>query len=282
MLRPPNVFTAVADSAAALAIARGGTPPSVDPGLWTLPASAALYLGGIAFNDYFDRSKDARERPQRPIPSGRVRPSVAVALGGALLAAGVGFAGLAGSRPLGVAVLLALAILAYDGGLKASPAGYVTLGACRGLNFLMPLTLSEAELPALARIAPILLAGYATALTFLSRDEVTGNPRGRARRGVAGMAGVFASIAAAFAAFRAGPAGWAILALAAGRAGTLFLPLWRNASGPATGRAIAGGIVLIPVLDSAFVAAAGHLEAALVVAGLAAPAALLRRFYSPT
>jgi len=59
LLRPPNVFTAVADSAAGLVLARRAGPIARDPGLWCLAASACLYLGGIALNDYFDRHVDA-------------------------------------------------------------------------------------------------------------------------------------------------------------------------------------------------------------------------------
>ncbi|MGH8999965.1 MAG: UbiA family prenyltransferase, partial [Acidimicrobiia bacterium] len=35
-------------------------------------SSSALYLAGMALNDWADRDIDARERPGRPIPSGRV------------------------------------------------------------------------------------------------------------------------------------------------------------------------------------------------------------------
>src|SRR3989442_15725829 len=81
LLRPPNVFTAVADSAAGLVLARRAAPIARDPGLWCLAASACLYLGGIALNDYFDRDVDAVERPERPIPSGAVPPAVAAGRG---------------------------------------------------------------------------------------------------------------------------------------------------------------------------------------------------------
>lgn len=36
-----------------------------------------LYVGGMILNDYLDRRIDAEERPNRPIPSGRVQPSTA-------------------------------------------------------------------------------------------------------------------------------------------------------------------------------------------------------------
>src|SRR2546427_12014269 len=88
LVRPPNVFTAVADSLAGLVLARQAGPSAGDPGLWCLAASACLYLGGIALNDYFDRAVDAIERPERPIPSGSVPPALAAGGGGGPLGPG--------------------------------------------------------------------------------------------------------------------------------------------------------------------------------------------------
>src|SRR2546426_5844428 len=47
LLRPPNVFTAVADSFAGLLLARQAGPVAGDPGLWGLAASACPSPGGI-------------------------------------------------------------------------------------------------------------------------------------------------------------------------------------------------------------------------------------------
>ncbi|MEV4021174.1 UbiA family prenyltransferase, partial [Nonomuraea angiospora] len=47
-------------------------------------SSVCLYWAGMALNDYADRALDAVERPERPIPSGRVRPGAALALACAL------------------------------------------------------------------------------------------------------------------------------------------------------------------------------------------------------
>jgi len=40
-------------------------------------AMSLIYSGGMVMNDWVDREIDARERPHRPIPSGRVRPRTA-------------------------------------------------------------------------------------------------------------------------------------------------------------------------------------------------------------
>ena len=63
----------------------------VEPGRLALLALAfsLLYTGGMYLNDAFDRESDRRERPERPIPSGRVTARSVFAIGFGLLAAGV-------------------------------------------------------------------------------------------------------------------------------------------------------------------------------------------------
>src|SRR5207248_5643169 len=71
LVRLPNVPTALAD------ICLGALAAGALPGRWLsfallLPASACLYCAGMVWNDYFDVEQDRRERPSRPIPSGRM------------------------------------------------------------------------------------------------------------------------------------------------------------------------------------------------------------------
>src|SRR4051812_2117383 len=47
-------------------------------------SSCCLYMAGMALNDWADRETDARERPGRPIPSGRVSPELALGLAAGL------------------------------------------------------------------------------------------------------------------------------------------------------------------------------------------------------
>jgi 4-hydroxybenzoate polyprenyltransferase len=152
LVRLPNVFTAFADVVLGALAGRRLDPPTVEP-TWArsfaalLAASGCLYAAGMAWNDYFDVKQDARERPFRPIPSGRVARKTAALWGAALLAGGLAFAALAGWRggrwghtPLVLAAALAAAILAYDGWLKRTAAGPVAMGSCRFLNVLLGLT----------------------------------------------------------------------------------------------------------------------------------------------
>jgi 4-hydroxybenzoate polyprenyltransferase len=135
-------------------------------------SSVLLYWAGMALNDYADRDVDAKERPDRPIPSGRVRPGLALGLATGLTAAGIGAAGLAGGRrALAVALPLSATVWAYDLALKSTPAGPVAMAAARGLDVLL-----GAGAGGLRAAAPpaATIAAHTLAVTVLSRREVTG------------------------------------------------------------------------------------------------------------
>src|SRR5438128_6411803 len=136
LIRLPNAFTAMADITLA-ALAMAALPGHTLAFICLLLASVSLYSAGMVWNDYFDFEQDLRERPFRPLPSGRVTKRTAAFLGLSLLAAGVIFAALADSaagadrwRALIVAGLLVGAVLLYDGALKRSALGPIAMGAC--------------------------------------------------------------------------------------------------------------------------------------------------------
>ena len=64
--------------------------PSLVAVLIAIVAGSCLYLAGMVFNDVFDVEIDHRERPGRPIPSGRIGRGAATMIGAVLLAIGVG------------------------------------------------------------------------------------------------------------------------------------------------------------------------------------------------
>lgn len=160
---------------------------------WALPiASTCLYWAGMALNDYADRDLDREERPERPIPSGRVKPAEALAVATALTGAGLTTAALAGGRSaLAVAAPLAASVWAYDLVAKQTAAGPGVMAMARGLDVLLGAggKWRSAALPVAS------IAVHTTAVTGLSRGEVHGATRADGLFATAGT-GVAAAIAA--------------------------------------------------------------------------------------
>jgi predicted AlkP superfamily pyrophosphatase or phosphodiesterase len=176
LVRFPAVFSAIGDLLAGALIARGVLPPR--RAAQAAGAAAALYLAGMALNDLADREEDARERPERPIPSGAVSVGEAAALGSALLLAGMVTARGAGAGRTGT--MLAGAIIAYNFALKHSAIlGPAAMGGCRALSLLMGAeTAGGGRGVRKATGAAGLLGAYVAGITLLARGE-TGEPESR-------------------------------------------------------------------------------------------------------
>src|SRR5262249_11229898 len=123
LVRLPALPTALADIALG-ALATRALPERWPAFLLLLGASGCLYSAGMVFNDFFDVDQDRRERPDRPIPSGRVTRRQAGLFAAALMAAGLLLATLAG---LVMDSVVRPAVLAGGGGggHPASPRGGV-------------------------------------------------------------------------------------------------------------------------------------------------------------
>ncbi|MFG2051039.1 SCO3242 family prenyltransferase [Micromonospora sp. NPDC048935] len=156
-------------------------------------ASVLLYWAGMAANDWADRGLDAVERPERPIPSGRVTPAAAVGLAAGLTAAGVGLAAaVGGRRAAALAVPLAATIWGYDLLAKNTAAGPAVMAACRGLDVLLGASGGRVTR---ALPAAVTVAAHTWTVTALSRREVSGADAALPMRTLAGTALVAASAA---------------------------------------------------------------------------------------
>jgi 4-hydroxybenzoate polyprenyltransferase len=269
------VFTAWADILAAHIIVTGGAPQFASLVLLLL-ATSCLYWAGMVLNDCFDLAVDRRERPGRPLPSGRVPMHRAWLLGWSLLVLGVLAAGLVGTRQLLIAVLIALAVVAYDGWLKRYAVGALSMGLCRYLNWLLGLSVLPLGPESHALAAPALI--YVTALTLLSRAEVQAGDRR-----VLPLTGLTVAFAAIWigALYLAGvlPAGWALLLLAPalGAVASALRRAWLDFTPTRVQATVRLMILGIVVLDALLVAAAGHPIGALLVLALLIPGRVLAR-----
>jgi 4-hydroxybenzoate polyprenyltransferase len=113
----------------------------------------------MVLNDVFDVEADARDFPERPVPSGRISLRAAKAVGWAMLASGVLAAWFVGYwtsdwRPGAVSTLLGTCIVLYDAVLKRTPLAPVAMGACRLLNVLLGMSLAGAGLLVVEATSP--------------------------------------------------------------------------------------------------------------------------------
>jgi 4-hydroxybenzoate polyprenyltransferase len=171
LVRLPNVFTAAADSLAGWLLVGGGLA-AFDRWLPLSSASMAIYAAGIALNDVFDYAIDLKERPGRPLPSGRISRRFAACLGGILLALGPCLAALSGSwSSVGVSLVLVACVLGYNLGLKRTVLGPEVMGACRGLNLLLGMSQAEHLGGPIGWLAAGSLALFVVGVTWISRSE---------------------------------------------------------------------------------------------------------------
>ncbi|MEU8289262.1 SCO3242 family prenyltransferase [Micromonospora sp. NPDC048905] len=189
LVRAPAALSVPGDVVAGAAAA--GALGSRTPAL--AGASVLLYWAGMAANDWADRGLDAVERPERPIPSGRVTPAAAVGLAAGLTAAGVGLAAaVGGRRAAALAVPLAATIWGYDLLAKNTAAGPAVMAACRGLDVLLG---ASGGRMTRALPAAVTVAAHTWTVTALSRREVSGADAALPMRTLAGTALVAASAA---------------------------------------------------------------------------------------
>ncbi|HEX5540388.1 MAG TPA: UbiA family prenyltransferase [Micromonospora sp.] len=282
LVRAPAALSVPGDVVAGAAAA--GTLGARTAGL--AGASICLYWAGMAANDWADRDLDAVERPERPIPSGRISARTALGVAAGLTAAGVAVAGLTGGRrALAIAGPLAAAVWAYDIKAKGTPAGPPVMAVCRGLDVLLG---ASGGRPRKALPAALAVAAHTYTVTELSRREVSGADRRLPAATLAGTAALAAAVARPPRNTGTGRARWAQSVSAA------LTSQYATQYGAAQARAIADpsaeriraavgtGITGLPALQGALTARAGAVLAGLAVAVAAPLGRFLARRISAT
>lgn len=183
LVRPANILTAISDILAGAAIS--GVLMTVvsfndliNNLLLLVFSTIGLYGGGIVFNDVFDIEIDRKERPNRPLPSGKVPYRNAVVFGIMLLVLGIALASLVSVYSGIIAFFIAASALVYDKwGKHNSVLGPVNMGLCRGGNLLLGISILPISIESFWPIAliPIL---FIAAITLTSQKETSGNNRG--------------------------------------------------------------------------------------------------------
>ncbi len=185
LMRPANIVTSLADILVGFAIVAfaaqqlngNNTAHMLLLLLLLLLSTAGLYGGGVVMNDVFDAELDKIERPERPIPSGRISKMDATLLGMGLLIAGIVMAFLVTWQSGVIALLIAALALNYDAITKKYLwAGPINMALCRACNLLLGISIVAGMLSHYWLVFFVHLF-YISAVTIISKGEVNGGNR---------------------------------------------------------------------------------------------------------
>jgi 4-hydroxybenzoate polyprenyltransferase len=175
LIRLPNVFTVLTNILAGYFSLTGVSDADAVHVSMLMASSALLYVAGIVFNDYFDREIDRKERPFRPIPSGKVSRRGALYLAVAALVAANVLALLVSVTSLAISAALSAVIIAYDYKIKHGRLGPAAMGLARFLNVFLgasPALFLTAIFPWMTLFAAGVMFAYIYSISLLSRREV--------------------------------------------------------------------------------------------------------------
>jgi len=293
IMRPANIVTAWADILVGFAASGSvvildkvltgqATLASLFPLAWLLLATTGLYGGGVVFNDVFDAELDAKERPERPIPSGRASREGAIWLGSLLLVVGVVAALQVSWLSASLAAVVAFAALFYDAFGKHNPFfGPINMGACRGGNLLLGMSVVPAMVGQwFLALIPI---AYIAAITAISRGEVHG---GKATTGILALLLVGAVIGAMLA-LGLGQnyevlAALPFIGLFAARVLPAFVKAVREPTPEQIRTAVKAGVLSLIVLDATIAAGFAGLPYGLLVLSLLPVSITLAQIFAVT
>lgn len=146
-----------------------------------LLAMTAAYTGGMFLNDAFDAGIDARERPERPIPSGKVSARSVFLWGFSMLALSVVLVAICASgnesgqwKAIVSAILLCLSITLYNVWHKGNTFGPLIMGSCRMLVYITTGLALNTEPDMLLYVGATISLCYLIGLTYTAKQENLG------------------------------------------------------------------------------------------------------------
>ena len=138
LFRIPNIFTVPPDILGGYFVTAINNVSSLDyfDVLLLVFSSIFLYVGGLVTNDIFDIRKDKTERPNRPLPSGKIKKSTAILLSAFFFGSGVFLSSLLTFTSTLVSIFLVIMVLSYNYKLKDGLTRPFLMGGIRSLNVI--------------------------------------------------------------------------------------------------------------------------------------------------
>ncbi|MCZ6834820.1 MAG: UbiA family prenyltransferase [Planctomycetota bacterium] len=177
LARLSNTPTIVTNVLVGVALVKVDPIPGVVKITTIVLAMILLYIGGMALNDVVDAPLDSKERPERPIPSGRISRKAAFIYCFICMSVALGIMVTFNRFALYMALGLTMTIIAYDLFHKRFAGSVILMGLCRSLVYISagaamawPLDWSLFAPPSIA----ILL--YIVLLTLIARVEAKKQP----------------------------------------------------------------------------------------------------------
>lgn len=181
LIRLPNLFTLPSNILLGFILASTFTLTisSIIQILMLVTISTLLYCVGLILNDLFDYEIDRKERPNRPIVSGKISRKIAIIIVTVFTAIALTLSLLVSVTTFSISVLLLAIIFGYDKYLKNTNAGPFTIAAARLTNVILGTSANINNIDnfpqniILVFVLTITFV-YVSLIGFLSRYEVQG------------------------------------------------------------------------------------------------------------
>lgn len=163
------------------AIVLSGQSVSLTQVVALLFAMSLAYTGGMFLNDAFDRDIDARERAERPIPSGRVSATQVFIVSFCMLimcvitVTAIGFQTSNTLQALISSSALCLTIIVYNLWHKGNPISPLLMGLCRLMVYICCAMSLTAEPSQWVFIGALITFAYLIGLTYTAKQEKLGH-----------------------------------------------------------------------------------------------------------
>ena len=138
LFRIPNLFTVPPDIIAGYVLTTSSNFNNINyfDLLILVFSSIFLYIGGLITNDLFDINEDRKQRPSRPLVSGKIKVSTTIILAILFFGSGILMTSFLKFTSTIISVILVLLILLYNYKLKNGPLRPISMGSIRSINII--------------------------------------------------------------------------------------------------------------------------------------------------